>query len=127
LSQTIPEPIDVPSACKLAFRKSSHDRQNFYRGKHGVANLTITASLNNYAQTYAVDLSKIGTLVHSNTTFRGSNGENLAYKGFSGIADLLSDTVCASNCQLISNLYNYNILFNNIIIIFYLRIRIRFC
>jgi uncharacterized protein YkwD len=97
LSQTIPEPIEVPSACRLAFRKASFERQNIYRGKHGVANLTITASLNNYAQIYAVELSKIGQLVHSNSTFRGSNGENLAFQGFSGVANLLSDAVCASS------------------------------
>lgn len=51
---------------------------NKYRADHCAPNLILNTTLNSVAQAYAVELVRIGSLVHSENDY----GENLYYVGF---------------------------------------------
>lgn len=67
-------------------------RQNEYRAKHGVPNMTVDTALQNKAQEWAEHLATIGSLVHSDLKLDGKSvGENIYSKSSSAIPTITGD------------------------------------
>ncbi|BFZ19972.1 hypothetical protein BsWGS_23011 [Bradybaena similaris] len=63
------------------FRQQTLKAHNERRKKHGVPALKLSSDLNNYAQKWADNLAKTGTIKHSECKLKGANiGENIASK-----------------------------------------------
>jgi len=91
-------PIEVPSDCKLAYRKAIFDAINSMRTRHQVANLTLSSTLNTKAQTWALEMIQTGYFGPSNSTFRGNSGETLTNSTYFTVpANLTNPASCACN------------------------------